>query len=89
MRSSTNADLAAEADTVLVLTPLGEAMSIQLPEELVALADRGCTVDVIAADTEALEGMGTNPLDPELRAAAVAEGRRQGRVAADRIRPNW
>jgi len=89
MRSSTNADLADGCDTVLVLTPLGEAMSIQLPDELAVLAAAGRSVDVIAADAEALEGMGSNPLDPELRAAAVDEGRRQGRAAALRLRTRW
>ncbi|CAN5593152.1 patatin-like phospholipase family protein [soil metagenome] len=89
VRSSTNADLAEGHDKVLVLTPLGEAMAIQVKDEVSSLIEAGASVTVLAADEEALAAMGPNPLDPELRAAAAEAGRRQGLAEAERVAAWW
>jgi NTE family protein len=84
-RSGSNADLAAGADPVLVITPsteqtpMGPAVP---PAELDALAPS--RVHVVYADAASIGAFGTNPLDPATRGAAAVAGREVGRrVAAD------
>jgi len=89
VRSSTNADLATGHDDVLVLTPMNPALVVGQAEELAALEASGSAVVVVQADEVALAAMGDNPLDPELRAAAVDEGLRQGRASAEALRAAW
>ncbi|GAA0353471.1 hypothetical protein GCM10010151_48770 [Actinoallomurus spadix] len=47
---------------------------------------RGSTVAVVHPDEGSLAAMGTNPLDPSVRAAAAHAARAQGRREADAIR---
>lgn len=89
VRSSTNADLAAGHDVVVVLTPMAETMTPGFDRELDRLRADGCEVVVVRADDEAQERMGDNPLDPARRAPAVREGRRQGAAAAASVSGAW
>ena len=89
VRSTANADLAGGHDTVVVVAPLSGPAAGTLDPEVAALRANGTTVVVVAADAEAAAAMGPNPLDPAFRAAAAEHGRRQGRAAADAVKPNW
>jgi NTE family protein len=88
-RSGTNADLAAGAERVLVLipTPPNELFDRQFAGEREALI--GSQIHVLQADDEAAAAIGPNPLDPSRRAAALAAGRRQGKIAAEQIAKFW
>jgi NTE family protein len=87
VRSGTNADLAAGADEVLIITPTMPGTPAQLgaslDEELALLAP--ARVAVVYADEESLAAFGTNPLSPNTRAASARAGRAIGRAQAAAI----
>ncbi|KQQ10809.1 patatin-like phospholipase family protein [Rathayibacter sp. Leaf296] len=87
VRSGSNADLAAGADWVLVVTPLpgvGVPGAGTLPTaELDALASS--RVEVVYADGASIRAFGPNSLDPAVRAASADAGRAQGARIASRI----
>jgi NTE family protein len=87
VRSGSNADLAAGADWVLVVTPLpgiGAPGAGTLPTaELDALASS--RVEVVYADETSVRAFGPNSLDPAVRAASAEAGRAQGSRIASRI----
>ncbi|KQQ19965.1 hypothetical protein ASF48_13790 [Rathayibacter sp. Leaf299] len=87
VRSGSNADLAAGADWVLVVTPLpgvGAPGAGTLPTaELDALASS--RVEVVYADETSIRAFGPNSLDPAVRAASAEAGRAQGARIASRI----
>jgi NTE family protein len=84
VRSPDNADLAAGAAQVLVISPLG--MDSPLPSllplrEVVAdLRDGGAAVTVLQPDEASVAAIGVNALDPATRVPAAAAGRAQGRA---------
>ena len=80
MRSGANADIAAGADPVLIITPSTEEtpMGRAVPQtELDALAP--ARVLVVYADAASVGAFGTNPLDPASRKPAAIAGREVGR----------
>ncbi|MCJ1694712.1 patatin-like phospholipase family protein [Rathayibacter caricis] len=87
VRSGSNADLAAGADWVLVVTPLpgvGAPGAGTLPTaELDALSSS--RVEVVYADETSIRAFGPNSLDPAVRAASAEAGRAQGARIASRI----
>ncbi|MBF4462110.1 MULTISPECIES: patatin-like phospholipase family protein [unclassified Rathayibacter] len=87
VRSGSNADLAAGADWVLIVTPLpgvGTPGAGLIPTaELDALA--GSRVEVVYADSDSIAAFGPNSLDPAVRAASAQAGRAQGARLASRI----
>jgi NTE family protein len=89
-RSIANADLAAGAEQVLILTPgaeespLGPALS---PSELAVLAP--ARIFAVYADDASLAAFGSNPLDPSIRAASAEAGLAQGRAIAAQIADFW
>ncbi len=90
VRTSTNADLAAGHDTVLVLTPVDAEMTRPLDRsEVPTLEEAGTAVAILRADHEALAAMGPNPLDPAMRRPAYEAGHRQGMAAAEDIAWLW
>jgi len=84
VRSADNADLAAGAERVVVISPMG--MDSPLPsrmplrEVLTALKDGGAAVTVISPDEDSVAAIGTNALDPGTRVPAATAGRAQGRA---------
>jgi NTE family protein len=89
VRSSTNADLAAGADVILVVAPVIDIPGIADPvvvEDFDALAAAKLWLTPDDASTAAI---GTNPLDPATREPAVRAGRAQGRAAAADVRAIW
>ena len=90
MRSGSNADLAAGADPVLIITPsteqtpMGPAVP---PSELDALAPG--RVHVVYADAASIASFGSNPLDPASRKPAALAGRVLGRSVAAEIAAFW
>jgi NTE family protein len=84
VRSSDNADLAADFGQVVVVSPLGyggPAISpVQLSEVVGQLREAGSAVTVIVPDEASAAAMGANPLDPATRAPAAQAGRAQGRA---------
>jgi NTE family protein len=84
VRSADNADLAAGAERVLVISPLGVDSPFPTPmplrEVLAGLKDGGATVTVISPDKASAAAIGVNPLDPATRAPAATAGRAHGRA---------
>ncbi|MEV5872995.1 patatin-like phospholipase family protein [Streptomyces sp. NPDC052101] len=84
VRSIANADLAAGADRVLVIVPLGttEPFPSEQPLERTVgeLRAQGAEVVVIAPDEASAAAIGDNPLDPATRIPAAEAGRAQGRT---------
>jgi NTE family protein len=90
MRSGSNADLAAGANPVLIITPSTEQtpMGPAIPQaELDALAPS--RVHAIYADAASIASFGSNPLDPAARRPAALAGREVGRRAAAEIAAFW
>lgn len=87
VRSPTNADLAADADVALVLTPVPPGAPATVAEELRA-ARVGAHL-VLHADEAAVTAAGTNPLDPATRGPSARAGRALGRAEAARVRLLW
>jgi NTE family protein len=90
MRSGSNADLAAGADPVLIITPspeqtpMGPAVP---PSELDALSP--ARVHLIYADAASVGAFGLNPLDPASRKPAALAGREVGRSVAAEVAAIW
>jgi NTE family protein len=87
VRSSTNADLAAGADQILLITPtLADAPAPSLGGDLRTELDTlsNSHVEVIYADQDSMALLG-NPLAVDTRAPAARAGRTVGRTAATRV----
>ena len=84
VRSADNADLAAGAGRVTVISPLGLNSPLgtgtPLREVLAGLKDGGAAVTLLSPDEAATEAIGANPLDPATRVPAATAGRAQGRA---------
>ena len=78
LRNSANAVLATGYDNVTILAPLTAGMGPIVSAEIEELKASGSTVRTITADTDAVEAMGPNSLDPRRRKVAAEHGLRQG-----------
>lgn len=91
VRTALNADLAAGADAVLVLAPLGVAgsgpLSAGLDDARPLLAP--ATVHALVPDADSVAAMGINPLDPATRAPAARAGWAQAAADVDAVRRLW
>jgi NTE family protein len=88
VRSSTNADLAAGADQILLITPTlpdvpAPSLGGDLRTELETLSNSH--VEVVYADQYSIRALGTNPAAVDTRAPAARAGRTVGRTAATRV----
>jgi NTE family protein len=97
MRSSTNADMAAGHELVLVVAvrlgaaggALGERITARFNEEVESLKDGGATVITISPDEEALAAFGLNLMDFRRRPDAARAGLAQGLAYAADVNPYW
>jgi NTE family protein len=82
-RSNENADLAAGAARIVVLSPLGHDSPLPsrmpLRDVVGRLAAEGSAVTVITPDEASVAAIGVNLLDPATRIPAATAGRAQGR----------
>lgn len=85
VRSTTNSDVAAGYEVVLIVAPMGAVMTAALDEEVAELREAGSAVDVISPDQAALDAIGPNPLDPARRLAAAVAGLAQAESVAETI----
>jgi NTE family protein len=88
VRTATNADLAADHDTILVLAPLDDLAGLGDPDvqaRIDALVRDGRAL-VIKPDAASVAAIGMNPLDPGTREPAARAGRGQGRAVAGVVR---
>lgn len=83
VRSMDNADLAAGAARVIVVSPLGLDSQVTAPltlrEAVAGLEAGGAEVTVVEPDEVSRKVIAGNPLDPATRQPAAAAGRSQGR----------
>jgi NTE family protein len=89
VRSGTNADLAGEAERVVVLAPLAPIRMRGAPAaEIDALRARS-SVALVAPDEATLEALGPNVMDKERWEPAVEAGAAQGRRVAPEVAAAW
>jgi NTE family protein len=97
MRSSTNADMAAGHELVVVVAvrlgagggTLGERIAARFNEEVETLKDGGATVITITPDEASLEAFGVNLMDFRKRPAAAWSGLAQGLAYAKDVKAYW
>ena len=97
MRSSTNADMAAGHELVLVVAvrlgaaggALGERITARFNEEVESLKDGGATVVTISPDEASVAAFGLNLMDFRRRPDAARAGLAQGLAYAADVRPYW
>ncbi len=91
--SGSNADLAADAGTVLVITPALPGAPVftgrELSGELDELTRGGSRVCVVYGDAAAVAAFGADSLSPATRAPAAAAGRTTGRRLAAQVAESW
>ncbi|HEU5033918.1 MAG TPA: patatin-like phospholipase family protein [Mycobacteriales bacterium] len=90
IRSSTNLDLAAGCEAVLVLAPspemgAGDPAVVAAREEL----ERSARVLTIRPDEASVAAIGSNPLDPATAKPAAQAGRAQAAAHVERVRELW
>lgn len=91
IRSTTNADLVADADLVLILAPMPDMASVLDPEVGAAVdkvTSRPGTL-VIGPDDASTAAAGNNPLDPASRAPSARTGLAQAAAVIDAVRELW
>ncbi len=89
MRSTANADLAAGADTVIVIAPLPQSFS-KATSIRAQLERTGATrTAVVTPDADALAAIGKNVLDPAKRADAARAGLAQAATVVETVRAAW
>jgi NTE family protein len=97
MRSSTNADMAAGYEVVLVVAvrlgaaggPAMERIAARLDEEIESLKDGGSTVVVVGPDAASVDAFGPNLMDFRRRPDAARAGLAQGRAQAEVLKEVW
>lgn len=89
VRSTTNADVAAGFEVVLIVAPMGGFMPAALEDEVTGLRSAGSTVDVILPDQPALSAIGPNLLDPARRPAAAEAGLAQAESETANLSAAW
>lgn len=96
VRSGTNADLARDHQTVVIIAPigatddgLGPIARRYLLAEMEALRAAGSTVFLLQPDTASLTAFGPNLMDGTRRALAAQAGVVQGQTVAEQLRAIW
>jgi len=91
VRSTTNVDLAAGRDRVVLLAPIPRSLGWhgRLDRQLAALRAAGTRVAVVAPDAAARRAIGRNVLDPAARAPSARAGRAQAATVAAAVARVW
>ncbi len=89
IRSAANADLAAGAETVVVLAPTTQSVSREHTLARQLQRTGAATTLLISPDSAASKEMGSNALDPTHRRAAAETGLRQGALVAEQVAAAW
>lgn len=90
VRSSTNVDLVADFDTVLVLAPVEDlgVVDPDIDKASKRVVKRKRTL-CLKPDEDSLAAFGANPLDPATARPAAQAGRAQAEAVADDVRTLW
>jgi NTE family protein len=92
LRTTTNADIAAGHDRVLVLAPfppIGPPMGATMQDEIDEIEAKGGAAYVVAADEASVAAFGMNPLDASTRRPSALAGTAQADVIADDVIAFW
>jgi NTE family protein len=89
VRSVVNLDLADDCDAVVVIAPSVMGFGGSVLDQADMLRNSGIVVEVVAADERSIAKFGPNVLDPATRGQSLAEGRRQGADAVERLALVW
>ncbi|WP_203699660.1 patatin-like phospholipase family protein [Asanoa iriomotensis] len=91
VRSTTNVDLAAGCDRVVLLAPIARSLGRhgRLDRQLATLRRAGASVVVVTPDVAARRAIGRNVLDPAARAPSARAGRAQAAAEVSRVAAVW
>jgi NTE family protein len=90
VRSSTNADLAAGYERIVVLAPIARGFGpVARAAAQVAELRQDAKVTMVTPNAEALAAFGRNVLDPARRAPAARAGLTQAASVADQVKAIW
>ncbi|MEV0719177.1 patatin-like phospholipase family protein [Asanoa sp. NPDC050611] len=91
VRSTTNVDLAAGCDRVVLLAPIARSVGRhgRLDRQLATLRRAGASVVVVTPDLAARRAIGRNVLDPAARAPSARAGRAQAAAEVTRVAAVW
>jgi NTE family protein len=78
LRNSANAYLATGHSSISIIAPMTGGESSLVNAEIELLQSQGARIQMVNADTSAIQAMGPNSLDPKFRQVAAEHGRRQG-----------
>jgi len=86
MRSTTNADVAADYETVMIIAPIGH-LTGAMEAEIAQLRDAGRNVEAIVPNAQTLDAIGPNALEPTRRPVAARAGLAQaGTISLESVR---
>ena len=86
MRSTTNADVAADYETVMIIAPIGH-LTGAMEAEIAQLRDAGRNVEAIVPNAQTLDAIGPNALEPTRRPGAARAGLAQaGTISLESVR---
>lgn len=85
VRSTTNADVAAGHDLVVIVAPIAGLGRATVDEEAGELRAGGARVGVVVPDAAAVEAIGPNPLDPARRVRSAEAGLAQAPAVAEAL----
>ena len=90
VRSSTNADLVAAYDVVLIIAPVPDLMAVD-PEidKATKKLEKSKKTLVIRPDEASLAAIGFNPLDPATAKPSAQAGRAQAEAVVEAVRAVW
>lgn len=89
IRSGSNADLAAGADRLVVLSPMARGLGPMASAAQQAAAWPPGRSIVISPDVDAVTAIGKNVLDPAAQAPSARAGRSQAATIVDAVRAVW
>jgi len=90
VRSSTNIDLVADYDVVLVIAPVADLLTVDpsVDKATNKVVKRKHTL-VVKPDEKSLAAFGANPLDPATAKPSAQAGREQAEAELDAVRALW
>jgi NTE family protein len=92
LRSTTNADIAAGHDKVLVVAPfrpIATPLGGPIEDEIKVIEDKGGSAYILDADPDSLTAFGMNPLDVSTRPASARAGVAQATRLAAEVGAFW
>jgi NTE family protein len=92
LRSTTNADVAAGYERVLIIAPfrpIATPLGGSIEDEVAVISDKGGQAFILDADQDSLSAFGMNPLDASTRRPSALAGVAQAQRVAAEVKSFW